>query len=387
MSQNFSNLFSGISGSSNWYSDWASIKNGSYRTLMKSYYSGIEGGNTRSFGSTAKTNGTLEKILEERRNPKVSEEVQKANTKLTAGVSSLKNAVSALQNKDTYTDSEDGKGKSATDKVASSVKDFVTIYNDVVTAAKKSTLSSKTSHIAAVMKATEANADKLKEIGITINRNGTLQLNADKLKATDVSKVEQLFSKEDILGYGSVVMSRLNFAGISSGTVESKEKENTTDVGALSLKEAGEMLASDKLYGKVKGEDGSYQYDIEKIFSAAKSFADSYNKMFESAKSSLNSGVIANLASIREKTAQNKDTLAQFGISVDAKGNMKVDEDAFKKADMSEVQKFFKGYGASIASNASLVEYYMKTQADASNPYTPEGAYNVQGSNYFSDFI
>ena len=109
--------------------------------------------------------------------------------------------------------------------------------------------------------------------------------------------------------------------------------------------------------------------------------------MFDAAESSSNSGVMANLSQIREKTAQNKDALKQFGISVDEKGRMKLDEETFKKSDMSMVQKFFKDYGSSIATNASLVDYYTTTKANAASGYTAAGAYNVQGSSRFADFI
>ena len=79
--------------------------------------------------------------------------------------------------------------------------------------------------------------------------------------------------------------------------------------------------------------------------------------------------------------------LKQFGISVDFKGRMKIDEDTFKKADMSKVQKFFKDYGSSVATHASLVDFYMTTHANAANGYTSAGAYNVQGSARYADFI
>ena len=109
--------------------------------------------------------------------------------------------------------------------------------------------------------------------------------------------------------------------------------------------------------------------------------------MFHTAESSSNSGVLANLSQIKNKTAKNADVLKQFGINVDAKGRMKIDEDTFKKSDMSKVQRFFKEYGSSVATNASLVDYYMTTQAKASNGYTAAGAYNVQGSARYADFI
>ena len=112
-----------------------------------------------------------------------------------------------------------------------------------------------------------------------------------------------------------------------------------------------------------------------------------YNKMFDAAESSSNSGVVANLSYIREKTARNADALKSFGISVDAKGRMKIDEDTFKKSDMSKVQEFFKDYGSSIATNASLVDYYMTTQANAANSYTAGGSYNVQGGSRYSGTV
>ena len=65
----------------NFLSDYASIKNGSYARLMKSYY-----GTGQTLGSvpssskkSTKTSNVLDKILEERKNPKVSKNVQEAN--------------------------------------------------------------------------------------------------------------------------------------------------------------------------------------------------------------------------------------------------------------------------------------------------------------------
>ena len=66
---------------------------------------------------------------------------------------------------------------------------------------------------------------------------------------------------------------------------------------------------------------------------------------------------------------------------------MTIDDETFKESDMSDVQKFFKDYGASIASSASLVNYYMTTQANAASGYTATGAYNVQGSVRYADFM
>lgn len=391
MGTNFnSNLFQSSSfGSGSFFSDYANIKSGSYAKLMKAYYGRDSvSGTSSSTGSTrSKSSNILEKVLEERRNPTVSKEVQTANANLTGGISMLKSSVSALQNENTYTDTE--KGQTAADKVASAVKNYVAQYNNVVTTAKQSTLSGQTSNVAAMMRATAANADKLSEMGITINKNGTLQLNEGKMKTADTSKVKDLFSSTNITSYGSTVMSRLQFASVAAGSsATSSDKTNSKPSSAAAgLKADSESLASSKLFDMIKDKDGNETYDIDKILATAKSFVSNYNDMFDAAKSSTNSGVSANLARIKEKTEKNAEALKQFGISVDDKGKMTIDEETFKKSDMSKVQNFFKDYGASIASSASLVNYYMTTQANASSGYTAAGAYNVQGSAYYADSV
>ena len=392
MNQDYSYLFQGLSSSSggsmgnlNMLSDYAAIKNGSYGKLMKAYYGSAGSSSVSSSGKRTGTNNVLEEILEAKKYPKVSKEAQEANSKLSAGISSLTNAVSTLQNADTYSVLEDG--KSAADKVVSAVKSFVSQYNDVVAAAKDSTLTRQVSHVSGMMRSSEKNADKLAEIGITINRDGTLQLNEGKLKETDISKVQELFSKDDIISYGSTVMSRLGFASASAGSADSTEKTETdaeqSDVtysGAAALKEDIAKLTSGSLFEKIKDGNGGEKYDVDSIFAAAKSFVGNYNSMLEKAGRSFNSGVMANLATILEKTAKNKEALEEFGISVGAKGKLKIDEDAFRKADMGRLQKFFEEYGSSIASNVSLVNYYMTTQADPASGYTAGGTYNAQES-------
>lgn len=389
MSQSYSQLFQGLSsgngsGNTNFLADYASIKSGSYGKLMKAYYDIGTSSSTVSSGSKATTNNVLETILEERRNPVVSEDVKEANANLAAGIPTLKNAVATLQNDNTYTNTQNG--QNATDKVASAMKNFVSQYNEVVSAAKQSTLSNKTAYIANIMKTTKENTDGLAEIGITINSNGTLQFNEGKMKATGITKVQEMFSSKDTMSYGSTVMSRLQFAGISSAT-DTTEKDNTAGSNASGLKADGEALASDKLYEKIEDKDGNMVYDIEKIFSTAKSFVDNYNGMFDAAESSTNSGVLANLATIREKTTQNANILKQFGINVDEKGRLKIDEEVLKKSDMSQMKEFFKDYGSSIATNASLVDYYTTTKANAASGYTAAGAYSVQGSSRFADSV
>ncbi len=389
--------FSGTSGNSGWYSNWAGIRNGSYGRMMKSYYSGLHGSDTAVSGRRTSTSTgkeyVLDKILREKMYPTVSKETQAANDKLTSGISGLAGSVSVLQNEKTY---QDTTGKTdAADKVVSAVKDYVSGYNDVVRASKESTLTNKTTHVAAMMNATRENKDKLAELGITLNENGTLQLNEDKLKTADISKVQELFSKDNVMSYGSIVKSRLGFAGISSGTAagthtEKHERERVARAGTKNLMEDIEKFTADdaflKPYSKKDVRKAFREIDIADIYATTKSFVNHYNSLIDAAKGSTNSGVTSNLAALMEKTEQNKDGLKQFGIDVDENGNMTLDEDRLRKGQAHSsisIERFFKNYASSISSNVSLIDYYMKTQASAESGYTANGAYNVQGSSLF----
>ena len=389
---NYSSLLSSMGSSADWMSDYASIKNGSYGKLMKAYYSELKTDAVSAGSSAASTAGKrssskniLEKLEAEKKAPKVSKAAEKSNTALTAGLSSLQSSVSALRDSNTFTDTAGG--LSAADKTLSAVKSYVKDYNSVVTAAKGSTLSNKTSYVSNIMNSTSANKNKLADIGITVNSNGTMSLDETKLKAASVSKIQDLFSSTDIMSYGSTVSSRLQFAGTTaaSGAASTTEKVPETTTSAASFKADAQALASDALFEKAKDKDGKEtdQYNVEKILSTVKSFASNYNDMFAAASSSGNSGVQSNLSYLKQKTADNAGALKQFGISVDSKGKMSVDENTFKKADMSEVRQFFKDYGSSVSTNASLVDYYMKTQANAANSYTAAGTYNVLGNSQY----
>ncbi len=396
-------FFTGTSRNSGWYSNWAGVRNGSYGRTVNSYYSGLRGSDTAASGRRTSTSTgkeyVLDKLLREKMYPTVSRETQEANAKLTSEIPRLASSVSVLQNKKTY---QDTTGKTdASAKVVSAMKNYVSEYNEVVRAAKGSTLTNKTAHIGAMMNATRENKNKLAELGITVSENGILQLNEDKLKAADISKVQELFSKDNVMSYGSIVKSRLGFAGASSGTVagthavvgthkEKHERDRVTRAGTKNLMEDIEKFTADdaflKPYSKKDVRKAFREIDIAGIYATTKSFVNHYNSLIDAAKGSTNSGVTSNLAALMEKTEQNKDSLKQFGIDVDENGNMKLDEDRLRKGQAHSsisIERFFKNYASSISNNVSLIDYYMKTQAGAASGYVANGSYNVQGNSLF----
>ena len=395
---NSNSLYGSNNSSTNLYSLFSernAIKNGTYKKLLKSYYSSLEenSGSTTSTSKRRGQNNIIDKLLKEKMYPTVSKETQEANTNLTNGISSLKSSVSTLQSEKTYEDTENG--KTASEKVVSAMKSYVNNYNNVVTASKSSTLSNKTAYVANMMSATSKFEKELGEIGVMLKSDGTLQLDETKLKGADLSKVQKLFSTDNIQSYGSTIASRVQFAGGGSNTTtgttndstSTDDKKPASSSAAAALKTDGETLASSELFAKIKDQDGNEAYDIKKILSTAKSFVNNYNTMFDKAESSSNSGVLSNLSYIRNRTANNTKALKEFGISVDKKGRLSIDEETFQKADMSKVQDFFKDYGSYVASNASRVDYYMNTKANAASGYTSKASYNIPPVSDYNSFI
>lgn len=396
---NGNSLYGSNNNSTNLYSLFSernAIKNGTYKKLLKSYYSSLEenSGSKTSASKRRGQNNIIDKLLKEKMYPTVSKETQEANTNLTNGISSLKSSISTLQSEKTFEDTENG--KTASEKVVSAMKSYVTNYNNVVTASKSSTLSNKTAYVANMMSTTSKFEKELGEIGVMLKSDGTLQLDETKLKDADLSKVQKLFSTENIQSYGSTIASRVKFAGggtnTTTGTNSSTDSTDSTtkkptSSSAAALKTDGETLASSELFAKIKDEDGNETYDVKKILSTAKSFVNNYNTMFDKAESSSNSGVLSNLSYIRNRTSNNTKALKEFGISVDKRGRLSLDEDTFKKADMSKVQDFFKDYGSYVASNASRVDYYMNTKANAASGYTSKASYNIPPVSDYNSFI
>lgn len=396
---NNSSLYGSNNSSTNLYSLFSernAIKNGTYKKLLKSYYSSLEenSGSTTSTNKRRGSNNIIDTLLREKMYPTVSKETEKANSDLTSGISSLKSSVSTLQSEKTYEDTENG--STAAEKVVSAMKSYVNNYNSVVTASKSSTLTNKTAYVANMMSTTSKFEKELGEIGVMLKNDGTLQLDETKLKGADLSKVQKLFSTDNIQSYGSTIASRIKFAGGSTSTTTGTTNNTTntdtkkpTSTSAAALKKDGEALASNELFAKVKDANGNEtdEYDVKKILSTAKSFVSNYNAMFDKAESSSNSGVLSNLSYIRERTANNTKALKEFGFSVDKKGRLSLDEDTFKKADMSKVHDFFKNYGSYVASNASRVDYYMNTNANTASGYTSKASYNIPPVSDYNSFI
>lgn len=371
-----SSLFGNSTGLSGMLGDYSAIRSGSYKKLMRSYYGQVS--DSSGSKSSGRSNSTLEKVLEERRNPTVSKEVSAANSKLSTSIASYRNALGTLQSDSTYTDTENG--SSGRDKVKSALKSYVSAYNDSVTTAKKSTVTNMTSNVAGAMDATKENVDALKEIGITLNSDGTMSFNEKIYDAVELDTVKDIFDGNAALSYGSKVASRLNRISdyVPSATSANDTTSNITTVSnSKSLMESIANLRDSNWYSKTKNDKGEEILNKDSVRSELNKYIEFYNSTIQTAKSSGVSGVISNLATMQQKTAQYSASLAEIGITVGSDGKLSINKDTFAGATDDKIQSNLISYTSAIETNARLLNYYSTTKNDSSSGYLANGKYNT----------
>lgn len=359
---NVGTLFGSQSGLSGMLSDYNTIRNGSYKKLLKSYYESADqlSGNS----SSTKTSNVIDQILEEKRNPQVSAEQTKVNALLDSGVSNMKNALGTLASESSYENAAD---------VKTALTNYVTAYNTAIENSKKTTNSAISSNLANVMKATDAHADELSAIGISVNKDGSLTLDKKKLETVDLTRVQNLFSTKDALGYGAEVSARVSRASYyATGSTKTSETDTASTVSATKssakdLKSSIDALLAEDLFDR--------SGDV--ITSTVKDFIKNYNDTITSAKNSINSGVASNLSSLMSKTNANATELSTIGISVSYDGKLSMDETKFGDSDSGIAEYVLTNYAKAIQTNASLVNFYASSQSTTASGYTASGAYSA----------
>lgn len=179
------------------YSDYATIRNGSYYKLMKAYYA-----KDTSDGTDKKTNNPLTNSPDE---TKTIAKVEDAADTLSESAETLyKN--NALFHKTTTTDST---GKTVTDyktdDIYKAVSGFVSDYNAVIKAADKTDNTKITSVAENMVNETSQNKSLLANIGITIDEKNALIIDEKKFKAADMTTVKSLFNGTGSYAYSTAV--------------------------------------------------------------------------------------------------------------------------------------------------------------------------------------
>lgn len=224
------NLFlSGLSVSSDSssfsISDYASIKNGSYKKLLKAYYKQQESQNTTSGDTTKKL--TL---------------MQSSASSLSQSVQGLMK--DSLWEKKTKTEKDETTGEEKEtsdydwDAITKAVKSFIEDYNDTVEEAGESNTKGVLRNAAWMTSITSKNSNLLSKVGITIGKGNKLELDEDTLKESDISTLKTLFTGYN--SYASQIQQKAssisNAAASAGGTYTSSGTYNSVLSSAASTK-------------------------------------------------------------------------------------------------------------------------------------------------------
>lgn len=91
------------------------------------------------------------------------------------------------------------------------VKAFVSVYNNFIKSASKSEDHYTVAKASKLKNLTKDQKKELEKLGITIKRDSSLELDKDKFKASDIKKVEELFSdKSDYINTTSRITKRID---------------------------------------------------------------------------------------------------------------------------------------------------------------------------------
>lgn len=184
----FSNLGNGNAFGSFNLSDYASIKNGSYGKLMKSYYS-----------EQKKTTGT-DKATTTKPTKKDTAVDKSGLTQMKKEADSLKSAAEALNKEDIWKQTD---GKYDMEKIAGAVKSFADAYNDTLSQASKVNSKDIAQDVRYMNSMSSTMSKALSKIGVTVGTDGKLSVDEEELKKANGSSIKSLFS--GAVSYGSQI--------------------------------------------------------------------------------------------------------------------------------------------------------------------------------------
>lgn len=389
------------------YTDYASLKNGSYRKLVSAYYTKVENESGSSSSVTKDSKQTLSSIKEAANDVKTS-----ASALLTKGKDSL------------FQMKTDGKGNSYveydTDAVYKAVKNFISDYNSLIDVAAESDTTSILRNATSMVKYTAANEKVLSEVGITVGSDNKLSIDENKFQNASKARVQSLFQSTGGYAYqiNAKATSIHSYASMeakkagddtaesykSSLKSTSTSKDTTKTLGAIeeaaeSAKKSLSALrttGSKSLFNQVTrtDEEGNSVtgYDTDAIYKAVKGFIKDYNTLVDKTEASDTKNILQARRTMINDTLANKTALAAVGITMDSDNNLSIDEEKFKEADMAKVKSLFQNsnsFGKEIEEQISKIDTYAELEASKSNTYSESGTYtyNYNSGDLYSSLI
>lgn len=206
----YSMLFGQTGGSSsstgNILGDYMSIRNGSYKKLLKAYYSKKDAENSSSTSSSA------------------SKDTPQRLSLMKGAADDLKVASEALQKKSLWEKKKASDGTEDYDwnAITKAVNTFVSAYNSVVEEAGKSDTKDILRDAVWMTNGTKQTGALLAKVGINVTADNKLEVDADDLKKADISALKTLFT-----GHNSFASRVAQKAGSMSKTAGSSNSTYT----------------------------------------------------------------------------------------------------------------------------------------------------------------
>lgn len=174
----------------------------------------------------------------------------------------------------------------------------------------------------------------------------------------------------------------------SSSTSTSKDSTKTlaaveedakgVEKSVAALQETGDKSLFKEVTKTDKDGNKTAGYDTDAIYKAVKNFTDSYNNLIDKVGNSNTKSILRAGASMVNVTDVNRKSLSDIGISIGADNKLTIDEEKFKRADMSKVKVMFADnsyYGTEVKRQAARAESFAKSEATKANTYQKTGSY------------
>ena len=204
----FNNMQPASTGGTFSLGDYAAIKNGSYKKLLKAYYA-----------------------KQDAEKSTISSDAMKNSSLVKSSADALKKSANALNNealweKKQITKKDEKTGEETTvedydwDAITKAVKSFVDDYNSLVKLAGNSDSKDVLRNAVWMTGMTESNDNLLSKAGITVGKGNQMELNEDILKKADISTLKTLFTGHNSLAdkIATKANSISNAAARTSGT-------------------------------------------------------------------------------------------------------------------------------------------------------------------------
>lgn len=192
---NISSLL-GSNNNSSLYGDFASRKNGSYRKLLKTYYS-----DQKKLANEIKK--TKDELNSQKTDKTKTEKVNPGFNAIKKEVDGLNEAAINLSKEDLWKSKD---GNYDIDKISDAIKKFANEYNDLVDQSKNVSSKDITQSTNYMKSLTNAVSKALAKVGVSVDKAGKLSVDEDTLKKADVKTIKSIFGGQS--SYGSSIALR-----------------------------------------------------------------------------------------------------------------------------------------------------------------------------------